>query len=79
MSTDHEPITAPIDLVALLSAERLQPFAIEARSRAVSIESVYVWNQALAAAFLGPLGMVEVTVRNGFDVRLSASFGSSLV
>lgn len=77
MSTDREPVTATIDLAALLSGERLQPFEIEARSRAVSVESVYVWNHALAAAFLGPLGMVEVAVRNGFDARLSASFGSA--
>src|ERR1700729_3299109 len=75
MSMDREPGT--IDLVALLSEERLRPFADEARSRGASTENVYVWNQALAAAFLGPLGMVEVALRNGFDARLSAHFALS--
>ncbi len=44
------------------------------RRRALDL---YVWNLSLGAAFFGPLGILEVTVRNALHGQLSRLFGAN--
>jgi hypothetical protein len=37
---------------------------------------LYCWNAAVGSAFFGPIGVLEVVLRNALDRRLSQAFSS---
>lgn len=58
-----------------LSEDRFRPYLDASHGDAVKASHLYAWNTAASAALYGPLQGVEVALRNGVNVRLTARFG----
>ncbi|WP_432091501.1 hypothetical protein [Streptomyces sp. NRRL F-5630] len=54
----------------LLTSERLSPYTTACSHDAQAALALYQWNSEMAAAFFGPLGHLEVMLRNALDARL---------
>ncbi len=64
-----------LDIEAAFSCDRLQKYmAAVGHDRARATE-LYCWNVTLSGAFFGPIGVMEVVLRNALHNRLSAVFG----
>jgi hypothetical protein len=67
------------ELTRLLSRPRLTGYAHSSRRACDGIRTdpldTYVYNMALAAAYLGPLHLVEITTRNAMNDQLARRFG----
>jgi len=59
-----------------LSEARFGPYLNEAKGNATYALELYLYNSRLAKAFLFPLGIVEVTMRNAIDWVLMDQFGA---
>jgi len=60
----------------LLGAERFAPYVTDGTGDVGDALKLYVWNASLSAAFLAPLGAVEVALRNALNDALAASFAT---
>lgn len=63
------------NLQETLSADRLSPYLVETLSDIEKALQLYVWNVALSSAFYGPLGVLEIVLRNAIHRELSIAFG----
>lgn len=64
-------------LRSTVSPDRLSTYLAHTAGDEVQAFRLYVRNAALASAFLGPLQVVEITLRNVFHNLLSHAFGSN--
>ena len=64
-------------LVASLSPERIATYMTAAGGDRIRAMRLYTWNTAVSAAFYGPLQGLEVAVRNGMHLALTASYGAA--
>jgi hypothetical protein len=64
------------DIRRTIGRERLAPYLASAGSLSDAL-TLYVWNSALAAAFLVPLASIEVALRNAIVSRLEAVHGAA--
>jgi hypothetical protein len=62
------------EIERLIGADRFAPYLTAAGSRLDALR-LYSWNAAIAGAFLGPISMVEVALRNAVSTQLRAAFG----
>lgn len=62
----------------LISTPRLTRYRSNGRSDTEAFR-LYFWNQELAGAFLGPLAILEVTLRNAMHDALSAAYGEDWI
>lgn len=62
------------DLVDAMSSARFATYLAAVGSETAALQ-LYTWNTAASAAFYGPLQVLEVTLRNAVDARLSVSHG----
>jgi hypothetical protein len=62
------------DIEATLSVDRLAVFRQAAAGDLERAIDLYCWNAAMAAAFFGPLGIMEVGLRNALDRELIRAF-----
>jgi len=62
------------DVEAALSADRLNAYRNAVAGDLERAIELYVWNAAAAAAFFGPIGVLEVSLRNAFDRELTHAF-----
>lgn len=60
-----------------LSEARLAPYLAKAQGDLPYAYQLYLWNARLAKAFLYPLGVLEVAVRNSMHRAFSNTFGTS--
>ena len=58
----------------LLGTERFAPYLTNGTGDIGDALKLYVWNASLSAAFLAPLGAVEVALRNALNEALTSSF-----
>jgi hypothetical protein len=58
----------------LLGAERFAPYLTDGTGDVGDALKLYVWNASLSAAFLAPLGAVEVALRKALSDALTSSF-----
>lgn len=66
-----------VELTAIIGKARIRPYlAVAGGSRRRALD-LYVWNLSLGAALFGPLGILEVTVRNALHGQLSTLFGAN--
>lgn len=65
---------ARYDVEAFLSSPRLSRYRRSSNSEKEAVR-LYFWNQELGAAFLGPLSLMEVTLRNAMHEALSSVYG----
>jgi hypothetical protein len=81
MAESQETIEYDADLLAALedalSTPRLAPYIGAARGDRKLAIRIYLWNSRLSKAFLFPLNIAEVTIRNAMDRALSSEFGGS--
>jgi hypothetical protein len=63
------------DVSRLLSYDRLHDFMTDCAGNLDTALHLYAWNAALAAAFVAPLGTVEVALRNTLSRQLSGAYG----
>jgi Abi-like protein len=68
------PLEASIE--RLLGPDRFAPYLAAAGNRSDALR-LYSWNAALAGAFLGPISMVEVSLRNAISGQLQSRFGNA--
>ncbi|HTD33736.1 MAG TPA: hypothetical protein VK665_08765 [Candidatus Elarobacter sp.] len=64
------------DIEDALSADRLTAYRNAAGGDLERAIDLYVWNAGTAAAFFGPIGVLEITLRNALDRELSRTFRS---
>ncbi|MGX9923550.1 hypothetical protein ACWIG4_27290 [Streptomyces sp. NPDC002248] len=64
------PAGSSVTVHTLLTAERLSPYTATCPHDAHAALALYQWNSEAAAAFFGPLGHLEVMLRNALDARL---------
>ena len=62
------------DVEAALSADRLNAYRNAVAGDLERAIELYVWNAAAAAAFFGPIGVLEVSLRNVLDRELTRAF-----
>jgi hypothetical protein len=62
------------EIERVIGDDRFAPYLTIAGSRSDALR-LYSWNAAIASAFLGPISMVEVGLRNAFSQGLRAAFG----
>jgi hypothetical protein len=65
------------DMTRFISFERLRPFYADCSGNSEATLQLYAWNAALTAAFVAPLGAVEVGLRNALSERLTIQYGVS--
>jgi hypothetical protein len=65
------------ELTSIIGNARIGPYLAMAGGDHRRALDLYVWNLSLGAAFYGPLGILEVTIRNALHGQLSALFGPS--
>ena len=58
-----------------LSPARLAPYYVFAGGELAAALRLYAWNVEVSAAFHGPLGVLEVGLRNAIDVELRSLTG----
>jgi hypothetical protein len=58
----------------LLGTERFAPYLTDGTGDVGEALKLYVWNASLSAAFLAPIGAVEVALRNAMNDALASSF-----
>jgi hypothetical protein len=58
----------------LLGTERFAPYLADVTGDVGEALRLYVWNASLSAAFLAPIGAIEVTLRNALNGALASSF-----
>jgi hypothetical protein len=63
------------DIRDAVSADRLSPYLAATNNDLETAIDLYCWNASLSSALHGPLGVLEVALRNTFDRQLSATFG----
>ena len=61
------------EIETALTNERLAPYVAQTASFQEAVD-LYVWNEAISAALMFPLRVVEVTLRNALDAQLRAYF-----
>jgi hypothetical protein len=71
MTSPRQQLTRP-DLERLFSAERLSTYIAHCGGDFTAAVEMYRWNSAITAAFWGPIGHLEVALRNTLDKRLAA-------
>jgi hypothetical protein len=59
-----------------LSTDRLATYRTASASSLEGAIELYVWNAAVAAAFFGPIGVLEVCLRNALDRQLAGRFSN---
>jgi len=59
---------------AALSTDRLSVYGTAAGGDLGSAIDLYCWNTAVGSAFFGPIGVLEVVLRNALDRQLSRAF-----
>ena len=59
----------------LLGADRFAPYLAAMATDRCEALKLYVWNAALASAFLSPIGALEVGLRNALNTSLTTSYG----
>ena len=64
------------EIEKVVGADRFAPYLSVAGTRLDALK-LYSWNSALAAAFLGPIALVEVGVRNAIAGQLRATYGTA--
>ena len=64
-------------LPSAISQPRLGPYLARYKGNQQYALRLYAWNIELTAAFLGPLGMLEVLVRNSVHNAMSAAIGAA--
>ncbi|MFI0212661.1 hypothetical protein ACH4OV_28925 [Streptomyces diastaticus] len=71
-STPPDSIEPPDDkaVIELISPDRLKPYLTACTGDSTAALALYRWNSDLAAAFLEPLGRLEIMLRNALDARL---------
>jgi hypothetical protein len=62
------------DIEDALSTDRLTAYRNAAGGDLERAIDLYVWNAGTAAAFFGPIGVLEITLRNALDRELSRTF-----
>jgi Abi-like protein len=62
------------EIERLLGTDRFAPYLTAAGNRRDAL-LLYSWNAAIAGAFLGPISVVEVSLRNAISQQLRAAFG----
>lgn len=62
------------DVEAALSTDRLGAYRKAVGGDLERAIELYVWNAAAAAAFFGPIGVLEVSLRNALDRELTRAF-----
>jgi hypothetical protein len=60
----------------VLGTERFAPYLAEGTGDVGDALKLYVWNASLSAAFLAPIGAVEVALRNALNGALASSFAT---
>ncbi len=60
----------------LLGTERFAPYLADGTGDVGEALRLYVWNASLSAAFLAPIGAIEVTLRNALNGALTSSFAT---
>jgi hypothetical protein len=64
------------DVEAALSSERFSVYRAAAGGSLERAVDLYCWNVAVGSAFFGPIGVLEVVLRNALDRQLSRAFRS---
>lgn len=74
--SNHYGLTEDVEnaMASLIGKERLAPYLAFSNGDQRNALELYVWNAALASAFLGPLGILEVALRNKLNTQLEAKF-----
>lgn len=79
MAESHIPFPYAVDQVAAirasLSEPRFRTYLLKAGFNERHALALYLYNARLAKAFLFPLHVVEVSIRNGMDAMLAYRFG----
>jgi hypothetical protein len=57
-------------LQGLLSPERLAPYVVRCEGDVLAAMRLYAWNIEISSALHGPLGVLEVVLRNALDTQL---------
>jgi hypothetical protein len=65
------------DLLAAFSTARMEPYLKHCNGDAAKAFRLYAWNVEASAAFSGPLGCLEVVLRNALHKQLTAMVGRS--
>ncbi len=65
------------DFEASLSQERLGTYLDSTDGDREEAVQLHVWNTAVGSAFFGPLQILEVTLRNSMNRRLSETYGEA--
>lgn len=60
-----------------ISGERFEPYLMFSTGEVVGAFRLYTWNAAVSAAFLWPLHMVEITLRNAVNKRMMQAYGAA--
>ncbi|HEX3466445.1 MAG TPA: Abi family protein [Candidatus Elarobacter sp.] len=60
----------------MIGTDRFAPYLAAAGNRLDALR-LYAWNTAIAAAFLGPISVIEVGLRNAISDRLRAAYGTT--
>jgi hypothetical protein len=58
----------------VISPERLAPYEAACSGDLAAAMRLYAWNVGVSAAFHGPLGSLEVALRNAMHLRLAALY-----
>ena len=64
-----------VEIERIIGSDRFTLYQVHAGNTADALK-LYSWNTAIASAFLGPIAVVEVAVRNAVSQQLRAAFGS---
>jgi hypothetical protein len=59
---------------AVIGPDRLAPY-LDAAGNSRDAILLYTWNSAIASAFLGPISIIEIALRNVIANRLTATSG----
>jgi len=62
------------EIERVIGTDRFGPYLAAAGNRADALR-LYAWNVALAGAFIGPISVIEVALRNAIAERLNAAYG----